>query len=381
MSSRIMATPLEFAVIAHLERWELIFRYFRAVTEHQERKLDDRTVADLFGYIPPRALFRIEIKSTQGHVTRGAYVETFIPPNELDARFIRRNLDKVKRAAECVRATEARVASLGGFSSILIEGQIGRLVDNGGCAYTTGNTLTVALIARGVEEACRRHNRRLDRGRLLVIGSTGDIGAGVVQYFKGKVRELLLCARDQARLRRQEQDLQSQGIPCRRMADIDALPIADVVVAVASVAAPTFPVNACKPDVIICDAGYPKNIALNAESGARAVFFGGMGLYSAGYESDPPFLPELFGFPDRRIAHGCMIEATVLALARRYESFSYGRGNITVDKIDEIWSLANSHGIELAPLFNHDGLWDPSPAATLALTGRPEESALAQGTP
>jgi fatty aldehyde-generating acyl-ACP reductase len=65
----------------------------------------------------------------------------------------------------------------------------------------------------------------------------------------------------------------------------------------------------------------------------------------------------MFDFPDPRIAHGCMIEAALLAFEGRYEGFSNGRGNITADKIDEMWSLACRHGIQVAPLFNRDGVW------------------------
>jgi fatty aldehyde-generating acyl-ACP reductase len=348
----------DFAVIGHLETWELIFRYFREITKSNERRLDDATVAELYSYVPPRVIFRLRVTSTQGKDVHGVYVETFIPPSELDRTFLRRNLDKVKRAAERAQREGARVASLGGFASILIEGNIGRiLTDTGGCAYNTGNTLTAALITRGVREACRVRNKPLNRATLLVIGSTGDIGSGCVLYFKDKVAQLLLCARDQARLQRQEQELSAQGIACRRLPEVEAVAVADVIIYVASVPTPTFLLKRCKPDAIVCDAGYPKNVRLDAEDGSQRVFFGGMGLVMGGWESDPPFLPRIFGFPDTRIAHGCMIEPILLAFAGRYESFSRGRGNITAERIHEMWSLAAEHGIQLAPLFNHNGVW------------------------
>src|SRR5262245_52033973 len=115
------AQACEFAVIGHLERWELIFQYFDEITKGNPRKLDHATIKALYSYIPPRTLFRLQVASSQGHVTHGVYIETFIPPTELDGKFVRRNLDKVKRASERVRLVDARVASLGGFSSILIE--------------------------------------------------------------------------------------------------------------------------------------------------------------------------------------------------------------------------------------------------------------------
>ena len=46
-----------------------------------------------------------------------------------------------------------------------------------------------------------------------------------------------------------------------------------------------------------------------------------------------------------------IIEAIILALERRFESFSFGRGNITVEKMAEIRAIAEKHGFELAPFF------------------------------
>ena len=58
-------------------------------------------------------------------------------------------------------------------------------------------------------------------------------------------------------------------------------------------------------------------------------------------------------FPD--VAHGCLLEGMALALARRFEPFSQGRGFITRERVEEIETIAALHGIHLAPLFNAEG--------------------------
>ena len=60
-------------------------------------------------------------------------------------------LDKVKRAIEVAGREGTRIATLGGFTSILIEA--GMRIPEGAPALTSGNTLTAALIIRGVERA------------------------------------------------------------------------------------------------------------------------------------------------------------------------------------------------------------------------------------
>jgi len=48
----------------------------------------------------------------------------------------------------------------------------------------------------------------------------------------------------------------------------------------------------------------------------------------------------------------------ILALEKRYESFSFGRGNITPEKMEEIKNLAKKHGFELADFYCGDKLID-----------------------
>jgi fatty aldehyde-generating acyl-ACP reductase len=358
-------TPVscDFATIGHLESWQQIHRYFRAVNRGSEKPTKESEVEQVFSFVPPRRLFRLRARSVAtGREVTGAYIETFIPPNELGMAFLRKNLRKVKQAVECVHRQGAKVASLGGFSSILIEGNIKNLIpDADRCAFTTGNTLTVAFIVRGLENACALRGTTLAKAKLLVIGATGDVGSGCVEALKDKVEEVLLCARDVRKLQQQEERLCQQGIRCRSTDDLASLlPLADVIISVASVPEPTFVLRGCKPEVIVCDAGYPKNVKLDGPDSAGFVFFGGMGLATGGYQAEPSFLHELFSFPDPRIANGCMIEAGLLALEGRYEGFSTGRGGITSEKVDEIWAMATKHGMEVAPLFNDQGLLGPS---------------------
>jgi hypothetical protein len=52
-----------------------------------------------------------------------------------------------------------------------------------------------------------------------------------------------------------------------------------------------------------------------------------------------------------------MLEGAVLAMADRFEAFSTGRGRITPGRVHEMWKLAATCGVSLAPLFNGNGLW------------------------
>ena len=62
------------------------------------------------------------------------------------------------------------------------------------------------------------------------------------------------------------------------------------------------------------------------------------------------------GLPSPAVIYGCFAEAIILALEKRYEYFSLGRGNITVEKIDEIRELGKKHGFETADFYWGDKL-------------------------
>ena len=55
--------------------------------------------------------------------------------------------------------------------------------------------------------------------------------------------------------------------------------------------------------------------------------------------------------PTPKVLFGCFSEAIVLALEERYERFSWGKGNITKEKMAEILGLAAKHGFHPAPFF------------------------------
>jgi hypothetical protein len=64
-----------------------------------------------------------------------------------------------------------------------------------------------------------------------------------------------------------------------------------------------------------------------------------------------------------------------LALERRFEPFSQGRGFISPERVAEIEKIAARHGIFLAPLYNADGAVEASaPAVRSVVACSPEQA-------
>ncbi len=106
----------------------------------------------------------------------------------------------------------------------------------------------------------------------------------------------------------------------------------------------------------MCDAGYPKNLEAPGSEGIR-LFHGGMGVVKMGYEFMPDYSASFYRYPEAYVCHGCVLEAIVLAFEKRFEAYSTGKGHITEEKMEEIFVMAQKHGIELAPFYNNTGKW------------------------
>jgi predicted amino acid dehydrogenase len=287
---------------------------------------------------------------------RGLYIDSFIPPDRLGAAYVHENIARVRAAAACAINAGAKIVSLGGFSSILIEGNFDQLPERRDTVFTTGNTLTVAFIVQGIKKMCALEGRNIRRSRLLVVGATGDVGSGCARCLAPIVRRVFLNARNGERLRRFAVELQAEGVQVEVATDLQQFSAeADIVICAASLASPSLLLGRIAPDAIVCDAGYPKNLSPSADIPGAKVFFGGLGQITGGMT----FSPDLHGilnqhpFPD--VVHGCLLEGMALALERRFEPFSKGRGAITPARVEEMEAIAARHGIYFAPLYNADG--------------------------
>lgn len=350
------ASGLDFAVIGHQDTWPNIQSLINIMRTDALEHLPVAKIREVYDYIPPRGIFRMHVTSPQGVTRSGLYIETFIAPDKLTAEHLRDNIQKVRDAVAVAHRRGIPMVILGGFTSLLLEGNVDDFKEYG-LALTTGNTLTAAYVLKGIEKACRLRGRELADCRMMIIGATGDIGMGCANYLKGKVKELLLCARNRARLERFGKRLAGEGHAVRWSADISELSgDADLIISVASSSG--IEVGKLKEGVIICDAGYPKNLEdrLKDRPGVF-LFHGGMGQLHHGYHFDPDYTSGFYQYPAPHLGHGCIIEIILLAFEDRMENYTIGKGNITEAKIEEMYALSLKHGITLAPFYNADGIW------------------------
>ena len=358
--------PVDFALIGHQESWRAAADVLAVLRGPDRMHLPDDEVKDILPWIPPRTVCHVEVGSILptkidrprmvGATAHGLYIDSFIPPDRLEAAYVHENIARVRAAAACAIRAGARIVSLGGFSSILIEGNFDQLPERRDTVFTTGNTLTVGFIVQGMKKMCVLEGRDLRKSTLLIVGATGDVGSGCARCLAPLVKRVLLSARNAERLGRLAAELQADGVQVEIATDLQRFSAeADVVVCAASLASPSLLLGRIAPDAIVCDAGYPKNLSPNAQMPGVRIFFGGLGQITGGLRFAPDFHGILNRHPFPDVVHGCLLEGMALALESRFEPFSQGRGSITQERVEEIETIAARHGIYLAPFYNGDG--------------------------
>ena len=369
-------SEIDFALIGHQESWRAASDVLAVLRGPERTPLPDDEIKDILPWIPPRAVCHVEVGSTINNSTinnktaktktRGIYIDSFIPPDRLEAAYVHENIARVRAAAACAIKAGARIVSLGGFSSILIEGNFDQLPERHETVFTTGNTLTVAFIVQGIKKMCALERRDLRKSTLLIVGATGDVGSGCARCLAPLVKRVLLSARNVERLRRLAAELEACEVQVEIATDLlekdllkNDLPQfsaeADLVICAASLASPSLLLGRIAPDAIICDAGYPKNLSPGTQMPGVKIFFGGLGQITGGMKFVPDFHGILNRHPFPDVVHGCLLEGMALALEGRFEPFSQGRGFITPERVAEMETIAARHGIHLAPLYNADG--------------------------
>ena len=356
VTARKRSAGLDFAVVGHPESWGAAADVLAVLRGPERAPLPDEEIRAILPWIPARAVCHVEVESINGAKARGVYIESFIPPDRLEAAYVHENIARVREAAAYAIKAGTKIVSLGGFSSILIEGNFDQLPQRQHTVFTTGNALTVGFIVQGIKRMCDLEGRNLPTSTLLIVGATGDVGSGCARCLGPIVRRTLLHARNTERLRKLAVELQADGVEVEIATDLQRFSVeADVVICAASLASSSLLLGRIAPHAIVCDAGYPKNLSPGAAMPGAKVFFGGLGQITGGLKLAPDLRGILNRHPFPDVVHGCLLEGMVLALEDRFEPFSQGRGFITRERVDEIQGIASRHGIYLAPFYNADG--------------------------
>ncbi|EFA73005.1 Predicted dehydrogenase [Raphidiopsis brookii D9] len=302
---------------------------------------------DFWCSAPPQIVDNITVTSVTGQKIEGKYVESCFLPEMLATRRIKAATRKILNAMAHAQKHNINITALGGFSSIIFENfnleqfkQVRNLTLEFE-RFTTGNTHTAYIICQQVEVAAKQLGIELSKANVAVCGATGDIGSAVTRWLDKKtdVQELFLIARNQERLEKLQAEL-GRG----KIMDLQqALPEADIVVWVASMPKGVeIDPKVLKQPCLLIDGGYPKNLGTKIQHPGVHVLNGGIVEHSLDIEWKIMKIVNM-DVPSRQL-FACFAESMLLEFEKLYTNFSWGRNQITVDKMEHIGQLSLKHG-------------------------------------
>ncbi|MFH1413559.1 MAG: SRPBCC family protein [Candidatus Omnitrophota bacterium] len=337
-----------FGIIGHLYNFSHLEKCLKMLNPNF--KMPSREfIGQLFNITPTFKLYDIlDFKSKTGQSVNGCFiVATFIP--DMMDRDIWSIFSKVVRGCKIAEKHGVGIVSLGGFTSIVAE-RIGiQITEEVDVPVTSGNTFTAAMVIDGVVKASILLEIDLESAKVAIIGGTGDIGSGCARVLVNKVKWLTITGRTKSNLKRLEKEL-SKKHKAKIIATTNnekAVKDADIIIAAASATSSILQIDWFKPGAIICDVGYPKNISYSETNREDILVFSG-GLTKS---PTPIRFPIDIGLPAADTIYGCFAESIILSLEKRYEKFSFGRGNITAAKIEEIRNLGIKHGFDASDFY------------------------------
>lgn len=302
---------------------------------------------DFWCSAPPQTVDHIRVTSATGQEIEGQYVESCFLPEMLATRRIKAATRKIINAMAHAQKNGIDITALGGFSSIIFENfnlsQIKQVrnITLDFNRFTTGNTHTAYIICRQVEQAAKQLGINLSDATVAVCGATGDIGSAVCRWLNSRTdtKELLLIARNQERLQHLQDELgRGKILPLE-----EALPQADIVVWVASMPKGVeIDPNQLKKPCLMVDGGYPKNIDSLFNYPGIYTLKGGIVEHSLDIDWRIMSIVNM-DVPARQL-FACFAESMLLEFEKLYTSFSWGRNQITLEKMDLIGSVSVKHG-------------------------------------
>lgn len=308
------------------------------------RYLPPRLVEGAIRFLPPnKTAYITGIRSPYGEA-EGWFLSCPLTARQmlcLPASYVLRRIIDTGRLAQRLGA---RILGLGAFTKVVGDAGI-TVARNLSIPVTTGNSFTVATAIQGTKEAARLMGHDLATASVAVVGATGSIGRVCALILARDVRNLTLVGRDRERLEAVAKEIiEETGLAARISTDIpSALRGADVVITVTSALDAVIEPEYLKPGAVVCDVARPRDVSRRVAEERDDVLVIEGGVVKVPGEVNFRFN---FGFPPGT-AYACMAETMILALEKRYESFTLGR-QLTVRQVEEIAALAAKHGFELA---------------------------------
>ena len=315
----------------------------------------------VMAYSPPFIYSKVSgVKSPTGVEAEGWLITVGGTPKQMLAHSPEFTYKRLLQAAKMAKRLGAQIMGLGAFTKVV--GDAGVTVSRQAeIPITTGNSYSASGALWAAADAVRRmglleiENGKLLNAKAMVMGATGSIGAVCSRLLALVVDDLYLVGRNTAKLLALKKSIQDEMPACRITLSTYAdhyLPEMDMIVTTTSGAGKkVLDIMKVKPGCVITDVARPLDLRPSDVAKRPDVLV----IESGEIELPGEVTMKTIGLP-KNVAYACLAETIVLALEGRFEIFTVGR-EIEWPKVKEIYKLGLKHGMKLAAISGHKGIY------------------------
>lgn len=320
----------------------------------------DSLIEDAISYSPGFFYGKIKgVKSeSNGREVEGLIYTVTETPRKLleqDPQVIYRKLTDLAIKA---RDEGAQIIGLGAYTKIV--GDAGVSVSQmSPIPVTTGNSLSACSTLWAAKFAVDKlgfvkSEKGIMKGRAMVIGATGSIGAVSAKILARGWESVVLVAPRAYKLLELKNEIAEIAPHCEIIVSTkpdEYTPVSDLIITTTSAQGERIlSISKVRAGAVICDVSRPFDISESEAMGRPDV------MVIASGEVTLPGAPDIkldLGLEGNAV-YACLAETALLALEGRYESFTLSR-KISYQKVLEIDLMASKHGVRLATIMGHHG--------------------------
>ena len=366
--------PLSQQYLNHLKPLEMLSRVSPAPVMNLVEK------RHLVAYTPPFVYTRVTgIRSPEGVEAEGWLIIVGGTPKEIMSHAPEFTYRRLLAAAEIARKLGAQIMGLGAFTKVVGDAGV-TVAKRAPLPITTGNSYSASGALWAAHDAVARlglvklEKGKKVKGKAMVVGATGAIGAACARLLARTTEELHLVSPEAAKLLLLEKSILKDSPDVKLVlasyADSDES-IGDmdmIVTATSGAGKKILDIMQVKPGCVITDVARPLDLSPEDVAKRPDVL-----VIESGEVSLPGDVNmKSIGFEDRHVVYACLAETIVLALEGRFENFTVGR-NLEWEKVHEIYKLGLKHGMQLAAISGVNGAYSDEDIArirSLALEAR-----------
>lgn len=344
----------KFAWVGHLMTFEDIYGFapyskiFKPIISKVPRPLIEKVCEN----IPPSKFIDFELVSKTEKRISGRGIFFPFTMRQMMMSYEELLIKKVTTACKLAQRSGAKLVTLGGAAS-MVGNEAVDIAKKLDIPITSAKNYIASLAVNGILKACEMLNIDTKNSSIAIIGATSSLGNVCARILADHFGHILLAEKFENRDRLNE--LVSSIGKARRTNIIlkkyisDITKEADVILVPIFAPGIDFNIEELKPASVVCDAVAPFYIGRSVRSQRNDVLV---------FEAPWCKLPANSITKNRKfntlqpggVIYGCLGEGVILTMEGRFEDFSLGRKNITVEKTAEIWKMASNHGFQLPDL-------------------------------